>query len=81
MSLAEARKVQLQHEIDIATKKFHKIAGEEANPYKIVEEHIKQLKKYNEVRDTALKLMESIANLRNLTIDDIAKEMKVDIDD
>lgn len=87
MSSVEAKKVKINQLLDQAedcSKKFDDVSSElniHLDPSVIVSDHIKQLKKYNEVKDTALKLMELIANLRQMTIDEIAQEMKVDIND
>lgn len=87
MSSMEAKKLkikQLNQDLANYSQKFEEIVSNlnvKPDPIMIVDNHIKQLKKYNEIKDTTLKLMEMIANLRMMSIDEIAAEMKVDIHD
>ncbi|AMD19757.1 HCL394Wp [Eremothecium sinecaudum] len=53
----------------------------EVTPYNLNDKHIKNLKKYNELRDTGLRLVQFIANEKNCRIKEIFEEMNFSTED
>ncbi|RCK55657.1 hypothetical protein Cantr_05586 [Candida viswanathii] len=58
---------------------IHELEGNN-NPELIIKKHIRQLNKYNELKDLALQLISLIANQRKVKILDILNEMNLEID-
>lgn len=50
-------------------------------PSDLMKEHIKELKQYNELRDTGLRLAQLIANEKGSKISEIFEEMGFDMKD
>ncbi|KAK6891410.1 hypothetical protein K6H09_004543, partial [Candida tropicalis] len=59
---------------------IHELEGNN-NPELIIKQHIKQLNKYNDLKDLALQLISLIANQRKVKINDILNEMNLKLDD
>lgn len=77
----EAELAALQDEATELELELESIAqGDMMDPDKVVKQHIKQLKEYNELKDTALNLIQLIADQRQVRLGVVMDEIGVELD-
>jgi nitrate/nitrite-specific signal transduction histidine kinase len=70
---------QLNAELQMLEDAVWQLSDDDADV--VVKRHIKQLKIYNELKDTALSLMTLIADQRQIRLGDVMKEIGVEADE